>query len=251
MMINDLIGKQWAADEGAGKLKSHTRNALKEKLIDVMHLKCDFAFLVDSRILLSFNCILINCKTHFSLLQINRRCHRWRLERTRSSPKHSMHRLRPGKKKYNHIKLPKVCSKSPLSVAVSKCNLINAHGFWHIYKWTPASSFSPLFSSLNSLFYLYCKECKLSIARIFITGVHTLIFGFIILFYFLVLRFMTKDLKTAKRINNIFIFTLTTHHVRVLKTLFWFPHSPQKNENENEIYYLCSFILMHFSLFFA
>lgn len=132
MMINDLIGKQGAADEVAGKLKSHTRNALKEKLIDVMHLKGDFAFLVDSTLitnLLSFNCILINCKTHFSLLQINHRCHRWRLERTRSLPRHSMHRLRPGKKKYNHIKLPKVCLSETIVWSVSKCNLINAHGF--------------------------------------------------------------------------------------------------------------------------
>lgn len=31
-MINDIIGKQGAADEVAEKLKSHTRNALKEKL---------------------------------------------------------------------------------------------------------------------------------------------------------------------------------------------------------------------------
>lgn len=37
-----------------------------------------------------------------------------------------MHRLRPGKKKYNHIKLPKVCVFIVFVYVINKCNLINA-----------------------------------------------------------------------------------------------------------------------------
>lgn len=69
-------------------------------------------------VLIAFWLILLN----FFHSQINRRCHHWLRALTRKLRNYCSPRLRPGRKKYKRMKLPKVSR----CLSDSKCNLINA-----------------------------------------------------------------------------------------------------------------------------